>query len=101
MRLRGPVVQAAQSTFSENWVEESGELFTGDDVFPELEPQGDVAVHVARVKPMGSAPAVKILYHLVICMARKRIYIQNPYFLPRARRSRRSAKRSPAALMCA
>ena len=82
VRLRGPVVQAAQSTFSENWVEESGELFTGDDVFPALEPQGDVAVHIARVKPMGSAPAVKILYHLVICMARKRIYIQNPYFLP-------------------
>jgi cardiolipin synthase len=82
VRLRGPVVQAAQSTFSENWVEESGELFTGDDVFPPLEPQGDVAVHIARVKPTGSAPAVKILYHLVICMARKRIFIQNPYFLP-------------------
>ncbi len=82
VRLRGPIVQAAQSTFSENWVEESGELFTGDDVFPEIEPQGDVAAHIARVKPMGSAPAVKILYHLVICMARKRILIQNPYFLP-------------------
>lgn len=82
VRLRGPVVQAAQSAFSENWVEESGELFTGDDVFPPLEPQGGVAVHIARVKPMGSAPAVKILYHLVICMARKRIFIQNPYFLP-------------------
>jgi cardiolipin synthase len=82
VRLRGPVVQAVQSTFSENWVEESGELFTGDDAFPELEPQGDVAVHIARVKPMGSAPAVKILYHLVICMARERIFIQNPYFLP-------------------
>jgi cardiolipin synthase len=82
VRLRGPIVQAAQSTFSENWVEESGELFTGDDVFPMIEPQGDVAVHIARVKPMGSAPAVKILYHLVIGLARKRIYIQNPYFLP-------------------
>jgi cardiolipin synthase len=82
VRVRGPVVQAVQSTFSENWVEESGELFTGDDVFPELEPQGDVAVHIARVKPMGSAPAVKILHHLVICMARERLFIQNPYFLP-------------------
>ncbi len=82
VRLRGPVVHAAQSTFSENWVEETGELFTGDDVFPPLSPQGDVAVHLARVKPMGAAPAVKILYHLVVCMARERIYIQNPYFLP-------------------
>jgi cardiolipin synthase len=82
VRLRGPIVRAAQSTFSENWVEETGELFTGDDVFPELVPKGDVAIHIARVKPIGSAPAVKILHHLVICMARKRILIQNPYFLP-------------------
>lgn len=82
VRLRGPIVHAAQSAFSENWIEETGELFTGDDVFPPLAPQGDVAVHIARIKPTGCAPAVKILHHLVICMARERIYIQNPYFLP-------------------
>ena len=84
VRLRGPVVHAVQSTFSENWVEETGELFVGDDVFPSLENAGDVAVHVASVKPEGSAPAVKILHHLVVCVARKRICIQNPYFLPDA-----------------
>lgn len=82
VRLRGPIVQAAQSTFSENWAEETGELFTGDDVFPPLVPEGEVAIHIARVKPIGAAPAVKILHHLAICMARKRILIQNPYFLP-------------------
>lgn len=82
VRLRGPAVHAVQSTFSENWVEETGELFVGDSVFPELEKAGEVTVHVARVKPEGSAPAVKILHHLAICAARKRIYIQNPYFLP-------------------
>ena len=27
-------------------------------------------------------PAVKILHHLVLCLARKRLWIQNPYFLP-------------------
>jgi cardiolipin synthase A/B len=34
------------------------------------------------MKPEGSAPAVKILHHAVICCARKRIWIQNPYFIP-------------------
>ena len=34
------------------------------------------------VKPEGSAPAVKILHHTVICCAKKRIWIQNPYFIP-------------------
>ena len=83
LRLRGPAVQSAQGVFSENWIEETGELFVGDGVFPVLEPEGDVALHFAGVKPSGSSPpTMNILYHLVICMARRRIYIQNPYFLP-------------------
>jgi cardiolipin synthase A/B len=82
VRLRGTIVHAIQSAFSENWVEETGELFVGEDFFPELHHEGDVAVHVARVKPEGSAPAVKILHHLAICCARERIWIQSQYFLP-------------------
>ncbi len=30
----------------------------------------------------NGAPAVKILHHTMICLARKRIWIQNPYFIP-------------------
>jgi cardiolipin synthase A/B len=84
VRLRGPAVQAIQSAFSENWVAETEELFVGDAVFPRLAPAGNIAVHVARTKPDGAASAVKILHHLVIAMARERIWIQNPYFLPQA-----------------
>ena len=82
VRLRGPAVHAVQAAFSENWVENTGELFVGEDAFPELEHAGDVDVHVASLKPEGSAPAVKILHHLVVCVAQERIRIQNPYFLP-------------------
>ena len=82
VRLRGPIVHAVQSTFSENWVEVTGKLFVGEDYFPPLEPAGDVVAHVASLKPEGSAPAVKILHHTVICCARKRLWIQNPYFIP-------------------
>jgi len=82
VRLRGPIVNTIQSAFSENWGEETGELFMGDDVFPLLEPAGNVTIHAAYVKPEGSPPAVKILHHAVICLARKRIWIQNPYFIP-------------------
>ena len=82
IRVQGPVVSELQSTFSENWVDETGELFIGTHVFPEIEPAGKVAVHVARVKPEGAPPAVKILHHLVIGLARERLWIQNPYFLP-------------------
>jgi cardiolipin synthase A/B len=82
VRLRGPVVHAVQSVFSENWVEVSGRLFVGDDVFPPAQEAGEVIAHVASMKPEGSAPAVKILHHAVICCARQRIWIQNPYFIP-------------------
>lgn len=82
LRLRGPGVHAVQSAFSENWVAECGELFVGEDVFPPLQRAGDITMHVARAKPERAAPAVKILHHLILCMARRRLWIQNPYFLP-------------------
>lgn len=101
VRLRGPVVHAVQAVFSENWVEETGDLFAGDDVFPELEPAGEVLAHVAHAKPEGSAPAVKILHHAVICCAKKRLWIQNPYFLPEPEAIDAYAKRLGAVSTCA
>ncbi|MPZ46851.1 MAG: hypothetical protein GEV05_26400 [Betaproteobacteria bacterium] len=80
--LRGPIVHSVQAAFSENWAGETGELFVGDDVFPALEPAGRILIHAAYAKPEGSAPAVKILHHTAICLARERIWIQNPYFIP-------------------
>jgi len=82
VQLHGPIVQSVQSAFAENWCAETGELLVGDDVFPQLEPAGDIAMHAAFVKPERSAPAVKVLHHTAICLARKRIWIQNPYFIP-------------------
>ncbi len=82
VRLRGPIVNTIQTVFSENWIEETGELFVGDDVFPSLKRAGDVPIHAAYLKPEGSPPAVKILHHAMICLARERIWIQNPYFIP-------------------
>ena len=82
LHLHGPIVHSVQSAFSENWAGETGELFVGDDVFPALEPAGDMLMHAVFAKPENSAPAVKILHHTAICLARRRIWIQNPYFIP-------------------
>ena len=82
VHLHGPIVHSLQGAFSENWVGETGELFLGDNVFPVLDPAGDVLIHAVFAKPENSAPTVKILHHTVICLARKRIWIQNPYFIP-------------------
>jgi cardiolipin synthase A/B len=82
LHLHGPIVHTVQSAFSENWAGETGELFVGDDVFPALAPAGDIVMHAVFAKPENSAPAVKILHHTAICLARRRIWIQNPYFIP-------------------
>jgi cardiolipin synthase A/B len=83
VRLRGPIVHSVQGAFSENWAGETGELFAGPDSFPRLEPLADnIQMHLVFAKPENSAPAVKILHHTLICLARERIWIQNPYFIP-------------------
>lgn len=82
VRLHGPIVHSIQAAFSENWAGETGEMFVGDDVFPQLERAGDISIHATYAKPESSAPAVKILHHTAICLAHKRIWIQNPYFIP-------------------
>lgn len=83
VKLHGPIVHSLQGAFSENWAGETGELFVGDAFFPVLEKAGDIPMHAVFVKPENSAPAVKILHHTVLCLARKRIWIQNPYFIPK------------------
>lgn len=83
VHLQGPIVHSIQGAFSENWAGETGEVFVGDAVFPVLEKVGDIAMHAAFVKPENSAPAVKILHHTVLCLARKKLWIQNPYFIPK------------------
>jgi cardiolipin synthase A/B len=82
LHLHGPIVHSVQGAFSENWAGETGELFVGGGVFPALEPAGDILMHAVFAKPENSAPAVKILHHTAICLARRRIWIQNPYFIP-------------------
>jgi cardiolipin synthase A/B len=82
LHVHGPIVHSVQSAFSENWAGETGELFVGNEVFPALEPAGEILMHAVFAKPENSAPAVKILHHTAICLARRHIWIQNPYFIP-------------------
>ena len=81
--IHGPAVHSVQAAFSENWTGESGEVFVGDDFYPRLERAGNVTVHAAFLKPENSAPAVKLLHHTAICLAQKKLWIQNPYFIPK------------------
>ena len=81
-RVEGPVVAQLQSAFTDNWVEETGEVLAGRRVFPHLEKAGDVEAHVVYVSPTGSPSTIKLLHYAAIEVAQKKLWIQNPYFLP-------------------
>ena len=81
-RVEGPVVAQLQSAFTENWIEETGELPAGEECFPELEEVGDVRAHAVWLSPSGSPSCVELMHYLAIRAAERSITIQNPYFLP-------------------
>jgi cardiolipin synthase len=82
LRIEGPVVNRLQAAFSENWIEETGEIPADDRFFPKIAPMGTTPAHVAYTSPTGSISSVQILYYLAIKSARREIIIQNPYLLP-------------------
>lgn len=82
VKVEGPIVNRIQSAFSENWIEETGEVIAGTKFFPKLDSKGTCSTHLAYTTPSGSSSAVELLHYLAIDAATKQILIQNPYFLP-------------------
>jgi len=82
LRVEGPIVSRLQAAFSENWIEETGEIMAGEKYFPHLNAVGSSTAHLAYTSPTGGVSSVQVLYYLAIKAARKEILIQNPYMLP-------------------
>jgi len=81
-RVEGPVVTQMQFAFMDNWVKSRGELLTGLDYFPEVEPAGSQLTQVIKSSPSEGSSTVKLLYIISIVSATKSIYISNAYFVP-------------------
>src|SRR5215203_729175 len=64
VRLEGPIVNAVQGTFAENWVEMTAEVVAGDKYFPRLAAAGDVRAHVTATSPNGGVARLELLYKL-------------------------------------
>ncbi|HUJ15582.1 MAG TPA: cardiolipin synthase [Thermoanaerobaculia bacterium] len=82
LRVEGPIVTQLQFAFMDNWVKSRGELLTGLDYFPPVEPCGTHKTQVMKSSPSEGSSAVKLLYIVSIVSAVKSIYISNAYFLP-------------------
>jgi cardiolipin synthase len=82
VRVEGPVVAALQGVLAENWLECCGEIITGDEYFPPLEPAGPILAFVVKSSPADRATASRVTFQLLIEGARRDVQINTPYFLP-------------------
>lgn len=82
VRLEGPIVNAVQAVFAENWVEQTEEVLVGEKYFPALPAAGPVRAHMTASSPQGGVSQLELLYKLAIATAQEEILVQNPYFIP-------------------
>jgi cardiolipin synthase len=83
VRVSGDVVTGLQGTFSENWLEATGEILTGREYFPMAPPTGsDKALVVQSAPSSGRSTEARVLFQTLLASAQDRIWITTPYFLP-------------------
>jgi cardiolipin synthase len=81
-RIEGPVVAALQGVAAENWLECYGEILTGPDYFPNLEPAGDTTAFVVKSSPSDRATASRVTFQMLMEASDHSVHISTPYFLP-------------------
>ena len=80
--VEGEAVAGLISTFSENWLEASGEILAGAKQFGfQALPEGSESFVVSST-PRGGGTQARILFQALIKSARETIRITTPYFLP-------------------
>ncbi len=81
-RIQGPVVAALQGVAAENWLECCGEILTGPEYFPDLEPAGGTTAFVVKSSPSDRSTASRVAIQLLMEAADEEVCICTPYFLP-------------------
>jgi cardiolipin synthase A/B len=81
-RVEGPVVAQLQAAFTDEWMESSGHVLTGDDYFPELRPAGTQWAQVFKSSANGGSANMQLMMLLSIAAAGKDIRIESAYFVP-------------------
>ncbi len=84
VRLNGPIVRHLQGCFTEHWLESTGEVLSGEEYLPHLEPSEDGGrMQLVRSKSGVGDTNVETLYYLAIASARKSLDLTSAYFVPR------------------
>jgi cardiolipin synthase len=82
VRVEGPVVGQLQHIFFEDWVHTTGEVLNGSGQFPNIEPAGDMLAQAISSSRTDQSSMAKLQYYMAIQASRRRIWIENAYFVP-------------------
>lgn len=81
-RYTGPIVAELQNVFLDDWLFETDQSLDGDDLFPAIDPTGDM---LAQCVPTGPTQESESLLRVILAginLARRQILITSPYFVP-------------------
>jgi len=81
-RVEGPVVSTILGIVAENWLECSGEILTGPDVYKPRTKAGTTAAFALKSSPADRATVSRVLFQTLIEGANGSVCITTPYFLP-------------------
>lgn len=81
-RFEGPIVAALQGVAAENWLECCGEILTGPEYYPDLQPAGRTTAFVVKSSPSDRATVSRVTFQLLMEGTDETLDISTPYFLP-------------------
>lgn len=82
IRIEGISVYMLQMTFIIDWYYTTKEVIETKKMFPSIEYVGDSMIQVVASGPDSDWEDIHYAYFTAICQAKKRVYIETPYFIP-------------------
>lgn len=81
-RVEGPIVRVMMESFARDWGFTTDELLEQDIWWPALEPRGQVFARGLSSGPDADLYKIEMILGAALALARKRVRIVTPYFLP-------------------
>ena len=81
-RVTGPVVRVVMDAFARDWTFTTEEVLDSDIWWPQIEGCGNVSARGLRSGPDADLYKLELILGAAITLARKRVRIVTPYFLP-------------------
>lgn len=82
-RIQGPVVHSLQEIFCQDWYQATGDDLVNANYFPQIPGTGNVWAQILASGPADERwRAIHTLLFAAITLARQRVWIVTPYFVP-------------------